>query len=318
MSSQGPLQFTATQPGEVAGFCRSSQLIILCVVLSMAFFERRETLVTVVDKLRTLQKTSVLHHCFVFLVSWVLLICSLGPEPRLATFTAQAVIALLFWMQEMIYAARTKQCHVTHGTMVLSFSSLAIRLFTNFKTTAYLPVGWSGEGLYQFVELGTAVVIVVMLLSTVQVNSIRPVPACDTCTQPMLLIIFATGFAWGGHLDLAKDPFFDSLWAFSWFLDCFTLVPQLEAIVTGSKCGFHSASLISLSMYRLLGVFFWIESYQVMAAQKAFLLCSFQIFASGLVLMMVCVSLAFEELYSHGRCEEHQQRKEAASLNQLF
>jgi len=331
MSAQGPQHHAGVQVGRNGGFPDLNQLLVMSVVFSIALFERREAAITIIDKMRAFQKRSVMYHCSVFFVCWVFAAVSLGSKPRLPIFTCQAVVALLFWGQECLRAVWTQQCHVTHGTLVLSLLSLSARLFTNLKTEAYLPVGWTGEGLYQFMELGTAVIIIVLLFSTVQLHGIRPAPVNGTHTQPPLLIAFAAGLAFGGHLDLAKDKLFDSIWAFSWCLDCFTLIPQVEAIAAGTKSRFHSSSLISLGMYRLLTVCFWIESYQVVKAQKAFLQCSLQIFAGCLLLIMVFISQTYAKVFnsqdrtiasivSNGESSltENMQIKEARTVNDVF
>lgn len=320
-----------TSQGEESRLCDSSQLLILIVMVSVALVERRDAVIAVIDQMKALPKASIVQHGSAFVLCWLLTVLSLGPTPRLAIFTAQAVIGMIFWAGEYVRASWTKQCHVTHGTMVLSLVSLAARLFANLKTEAYLPVGWSGEGLYQSIEFGTAVVIMVLLLATVQIDGIKTAPTNGVYTKPPLLIGFAVGLACGEHLDLAKNFLFDSIWAFSWFLDCFTQVPQLEAIAAGNKCGLHFASLITLSMYRLLGIFFWIDSYQAVSTQKAFLLCSFQVFASCLLIMMVVISHLNKEFcdahYQQSSSNldrianspaENQQMKEAPALSQVF
>jgi len=141
---------------------------------------------------------------------------TLGAASQLLGFV---FLAFKVWQQGSVSGLSGK-------AMQLYALSTLCRLFSILQYDGYLPVDWTGDGLYQGIEVCSMIVVYALLVCVRHVYPSTYDAAADTCSVRWFVLgsVLLAAFV---HPHLCRRALADACWMCALYLEAVALLPQL-------------------------------------------------------------------------------------------
>lgn len=208
------------------------------------------------------------YICFVVTVAFIWVHAS-DQDFSFILSLAGGVQALAFFLLQHKIRDQKSAAGLSSKTLQLYVVMTLARLTSTLVKNGYLPVDSTGDWLYQAMDITNVVLLMQLLyyvhkkLKDTYQEELDSFPAWNFVPSAALLAVFV-------HGNCNHSFFYDTVWAFSLYLDTIALLPQLWMLVAKGgevdQLTSHSVALIFLS--RCLTFCFWWVSYSELALSE--------------------------------------------------